>query len=183
MDCCAHGWLIEPGCRAGAVALVGARGVNVVRVKTLVEGREVGEGGGVGCAADATRGVDRRVDESGCVWGVLIAGDLAFLFEEVEAFGVPGDLNFAFWGVGELIHDLVETALVICAREGGEDGLRDFEVGGFLTEVRCCYNIGHRGGVAEGWIAQDDGFQIDIEEASVRNKGFGEVRDLWLPWY
>ena len=80
VDRFADGRLAEPGCGAGIVARVVAGGEDVVRVEAGVEGGEVGEGGGVCCAALAAGGVDGGVDERGVVGDGVEAGDLAFLF-------------------------------------------------------------------------------------------------------
>ena len=87
-----------------------ARGADVVGVEAGVDGREVSESGGVGCAADAAGGVDGRIDQFGRVGDIVEAGDLAFSmsfnwglgpFEQVvEAFGVAWDLDFSGGRVG-----------------------------------------------------------------------------------
>ena len=69
---------------------------------------------------------------------------------------------------------------MISGGEGGEDGSGYFVEGGDLVQVGCCDDRGHGGGVAEGWVAENDGFEIYVEEVAVREEGFGEVRDLWL---
>ncbi len=188
VDRFADGGLVEPGCGAGIIARVVAGGEDVVRVEAGVEGGEVGEGGGVCCAALAAGGVDGGVDEHGVVKDGVEAGDLAFLFswfvsttQEVEAFGVAGDVHLALGRVGELGDDFVEPALLVCGGEGGEDWKGDFVDADDLVEVGCCNDGGHGGGVAEGCVAEDDGFEVDVEDVAVGEEGFGKVGDLWLP--
>lgn len=111
MDRFADGRFVEPVGGAGIIARVMAGGEDVVRVEAGVEGGEVGEGGGVCCAAHAAGGVDGGVDERGVVGDGVEAGDLAVLFswlvstQEVEAFGVTGDVHLAPGRVGELGDD------------------------------------------------------------------------------
>lgn len=172
MDRFSDGRLVEPVCGAGVIARGVACGTDVVRVEAGVEGGEVGEGGGVGCATDAAGGVDGGVDEGGGVWDGVEARDLAFsfplfVFEEVEAFGVAGDVDLTRGRVGELGDDFVEAALLVCGGEGGEDWKGDFVEGGELVEVGCCDDVGHGGGIAEGWVAEDDGFEVDVEDVAV----------------
>ena len=188
VDRFADGRLVEPRGGAGIIARVVASGEDVVRVEAGVEGGEVGEGGGVGCAAHAAGGVDGGVDERGVVGDGVEAGDLTFsssLFvsttQEVEAFGVTGDVHLAPRRVGELGDDFVEPALLVCGGEGGEDWKGDFVDAGDLVEVGCCNDGGHGRGVAEGCVAEDDGFEVDVEDVAVGEEGFGEVGDLWLP--
>lgn len=187
VDRFADGGLVEPGCGAGIIARVVAGGEDVVRVKAGVEGGEVGECGGVCCAAHAARSVDGGVDERGVVGDGVEAGDLAFSSslvmsaQEVEAFGVAGDVHLAPGRVGELGGEFVEPALLVCGGECGEDWKGDFVGAGDLVEVGCCNDGGHGGDVAEGCVAEDDGFEVDLEDVAVGEEGFGKVGDLWLP--
>lgn len=79
----------------------------------------------------------------------------------VLAFGVTGDGDFACWWVCEsLLKDFCEAAAVVGSVEYGEDVGGDSEyvvglvqVGGRYC-VRCCCAI------AEGTVADGDGFEI-----------------------
>ena len=114
MDRFAYSSLIKPVSGRGITAWLVARGADIVGVEAGVDGGEVGESGGVGCAVDAAGGVDRGVNRFRRIGDIVEAGDLAFAmsfvlglgpFEEVvEAFGVAWDSDFPGWRIGKLGH-------------------------------------------------------------------------------
>ena len=158
-----------------------ARIFNIVRAEALAFARQIVDCGGKCRAAKGTRSVNRSVDQSRGVGDLVKTFNLAFLqHAEICAFGVAGDEDLACGRVGDLRHDFVEAALLVCVIKGVKEVLGDLVglIDVLLVEVGVYDDVGHGGVVAESWVAESYCFEIDVEDVSVGDEGFGKVRNL-----